>query len=84
MKRIAPFFIVLLALFAIIGASVQSPNTVSVIIQSNSINSAITAVAQYGGEVQQELAIINGDLEEEAVGRALKQLDPVLDGLRQR
>jgi hypothetical protein len=29
-------------------------------------------------------ALVDLDLEEEAVGRALKQLDPVLDGLRQR
>jgi hypothetical protein len=28
--------------------------------------------------------LVDIDLEEEAVGRALKQLDPVLDGLRQR
>jgi hypothetical protein len=31
-----------------------------------------------------QAALVDLDLEEEAVGRALKQLDPVLDGLRQR
>jgi hypothetical protein len=29
-------------------------------------------------------ALVDLELEEEAVGRALKQLDPVLEGLRQR
>ena len=31
-----------------------------------------------------QAALVDLDLEEEAVSRALKQLDPVLDGLRQR
>jgi len=31
-----------------------------------------------------QAALVDLDLEEEAIGRALKQLDPVLDGLRQR
>jgi uncharacterized membrane protein YkvA (DUF1232 family) len=31
-----------------------------------------------------QAALVDFDFEEEAVGRALKQLDPVLDGLRQR
>jgi hypothetical protein len=33
---------------------------------------------------QVQSALVDLDLEEEAVNRALKQLDPVLDGLRQR
>lgn len=31
-----------------------------------------------------QAALVDVELEEEAIGRALKQLDPVLDGLRQR
>jgi hypothetical protein len=31
-----------------------------------------------------QAALVDLDLEEEAVGRALKQLDPILDGLRQQ
>jgi hypothetical protein len=31
-----------------------------------------------------QAALVDLDIEDEAVGRALKQLDPVLDGLRQR
>jgi hypothetical protein len=50
--------------------------------------SAVQCVAdpEAGTTLYEEVqaALVDVDLEEEAVNRALKQLDPVLDGLRQR
>ena len=58
MKKLLALTVVLLALTAVLGASTASFDTVSLIIQADSVEHAVAVVQDYGGQVNEKLAII--------------------------
>ncbi|RMD51906.1 MAG: hypothetical protein D6835_02740, partial [Candidatus Thermofonsia bacterium] len=59
MKRLLTVFVLLLAFLAVVGVATPAAETVAVIVQADSVETAVALVNEYGGQVHEQLAIIN-------------------------